>query len=90
MYWNGEGTLQVLTGSLLFQSDRFTYEGARVSGKVLIMQGKFLAVEYTLRTYRNQFSLGGLCKQESVQYPQHLILIILKIHIIVFYDQNIL
>ena len=28
------------------------------------MQGKLIAVAYTLRAYRNQFSLGGICKQE--------------------------
>ena len=28
-----------------------------------IMQGKVIAVAYTLRTYWNQFSLGGFCKQ---------------------------
>ena len=28
----------------------------------VIMQGKLIAVAYT--TYRNQFSLGGICKQE--------------------------
>ena len=33
------------------------------TGKVL-MQGKLIAVSYTLRTYWNQFSLGGFCKQE--------------------------
>ena len=32
-------------------------------GKVL-MQGKLIAVAYTLCTYWNQFSLGGICKQE--------------------------
>ena len=30
-----------------------------------VMQGKLIAVAYTLRTYRNQFSLGGICKQEK-------------------------
>ena len=30
----------------------------------VIMQGNLIAVAYTLRTYRNQFSLGGICKQE--------------------------
>ena len=29
-----------------------------------IMQGKLIAVAYTLRTYWNQFSLGGICKEE--------------------------
>ena len=33
-----------------------------------VMQGKLIAVAYTLRTYWNQFSLGGICKQE--QMPQ--------------------
>ena len=28
-----------------------------------VRQGKFIAVVYTLRTYWNQFSLGGICKQ---------------------------
>ena len=32
-------------------------------GKVII-QGKLIADVYTLRTYWNQFSLGGICKQE--------------------------
>ena len=31
-----------------------------------LMQGKLIAVRYTLRTYWNQFSLGGLCKQEKM------------------------
>ena len=62
-----------------------------------IMQGKLIGVAYTLRTYRNQFSLSGICKQ--VWVPQcsfsirrvykHRILLILIIHILVFYDQNI-
>ena len=30
----------------------------------VLMQGKLIAVAYTLRTYWNQFSLGGICKQE--------------------------
>ena len=30
----------------------------------LYMQGKLIAVAYTLRTYWNLFSLGGICKQE--------------------------
>ena len=34
-----------------------------VKAKVL-MQGKLIAVVYTLRKYWNQFSLGGICKQE--------------------------
>ena len=29
-----------------------------------VMQGKLIAVMYTLRTHWNQFSLGGICKQE--------------------------
>ena len=29
-----------------------------------VMQGKLIAVAYTLRTYWNQFSLGGIRKQE--------------------------
>ena len=29
-----------------------------------VMQGKLIAVVYILRTYWNQFSLGGICKQE--------------------------
>ena len=40
------------------------------------MQGKLIAVTYTLRTYGNQFSLGGLYKQEYasvfVQYPRRI------------------
>jgi len=31
---------------------------------IVIIQGKLFAVAYTLRTYGNQFSLGGICKQE--------------------------
>jgi len=27
------------------------------------MQGNLIAAAYTLCTYRNQFSLGGICKQ---------------------------
>ena len=30
------------------------------------MQGKLTAVACTLRTYWNQFSLGGICKQECI------------------------
>ena len=30
------------------------------------MQGKLIAVAYTLRTYLNQFSLGRICKQEQM------------------------
>ena len=30
----------------------------------VIMQGKLVSVAYTLRTFQNQFSLGGICKQE--------------------------
>ena len=33
-------------------------------GYMVIMQGKLIAVAYNLRTYWNQFSLGGICKQE--------------------------
>ena len=29
-----------------------------------VMQGKLNAVAFTLRTYLNQFSLGGICKQK--------------------------
>ena len=29
-----------------------------------VMHGKLIAVVYTPRTYWNQFSLGGICKQE--------------------------
>ena len=32
------------------------------------MQGKLIAVAYTLRTYWNQFSLGGICKQELMHH----------------------
>ena len=34
-----------------------------VEGKV-IMQGNLIAAAYTLRTYWNQFSPGGICEQE--------------------------
>jgi len=30
----------------------------------VLMQGKLISVAYTLRTYWNQFFLGGICKQE--------------------------
>ena len=54
------------------------------------MQGKLIAVAYTLRTYCNKFPLGGICKQILIRGGEkHLILIILKMHIIVTYDQNI-
>ena len=29
-----------------------------------VIQGKLIAVVFTLRTHWNQFSLGGICKQE--------------------------
>ena len=32
----------------------------------IVMQGKLIAVGYTLRIYWNQFSLGGICKQEKM------------------------
>ena len=58
------------------------------------MQGKLIAVAYTLRTYWNQFSLGGICKQEKMQQCSFSIrggekYFILIIYIIVSYDQNI-
>ena len=61
------------------------------------MQGKLISVAYTLRTYWNQFSLGGIFKQEWVQQCsfsirggyKNLIVKILMIHIIISYDQNI-
>ena len=34
------------------------------SGFKVLMQGKLIVVAFTLRTYWNQFSLGGICKQE--------------------------
>ena len=30
----------------------------------VVMQGKLNAVAYSLRTHGNQFSVGGICKQE--------------------------
>ena len=45
--------------SIMYCKNENIYQGTKV-----IMQGKFIAVAYTLRTYRNQFSLGGICKQE--------------------------
>ena len=62
------------------------------------MQGKLITIVYTQRTYWNQFSLGGICKQKCMHLQclsniqgakKHLILIILIIHIIVSFDQNI-
>ena len=44
------------------QLGRDCYMGAFIP-KVLI-QGKLIAVAYTLRTLCSQFSQGGLCKQE--------------------------
>ena len=41
------------------------YDENLVSSKVL-MQGKLIMVAYTLPTYWNQFSLGGICKQEKM------------------------
>ena len=38
-----------------------TFYSTRPKG---VMQGKSIAVVYTLCTYWNQFSLGGICKQE--------------------------
>ena len=60
----------------------------------VVMQGKLIAVSYTLRTYLNQFSLGGICKQEQMHYCSFSIRdgleqLILIINIIVSYDQNI-
>ena len=36
-----------------------------INTKVL-MQGKLIAVVYTLRTYWNQFSLGGISKEDGL------------------------
>ena len=36
------------------------------SSRLYIMQEKLIAVAYTLSTYSNQFSLGGICKQEQM------------------------
>ena len=63
----------------------------------VIMKGKSIAVTYSLRTCWNQFSLGGICKQEYMQQwsfsilgrLKHWILKILIIDIIVSYEQNI-
>ena len=51
------------------------------------MQGKLIAVAYTLHTHWNQFSLGGICSFSIQGGWNHYILIY---HIIVSYDQNIL
>ena len=34
----------------------------------IIIQGKLIAVAYTLRTYWNQFFLDGIRKQEQMQF----------------------
>ena len=49
----------------IFWNNYFDYFSKTVMDppKVL-MQGKLIAVVYTLRTYWNQFSLGGICEQE--------------------------
>ena len=62
-----------------------------------IRQGKLISVVYSLLTYWNQFSHGGVCKQEKMHQcyssirggSNHVILSILIMHRIVFYDQNI-
>ena len=41
-------------------NDSIKFSGVRK----VVMQGKLIAVVYTLRTYWNQFSLGKICKQE--------------------------
>ena len=43
---------------------QFTFSLTCIVWPKVIMQGKLIAVAYTLRTYWNQFSLGGICKQE--------------------------
>ena len=43
--------------------DNSEESGIIYTDKVLI-QGKLISVKYTLRTYWNQFSLAGNCKQE--------------------------
>ena len=58
-----------------------------------VMQGKLIAVVYTLRTHWNQFSLGGICKQEWVHQCSFSILggynhCIMKT-LIISHDQNI-
>ena len=54
-------------------SQTLTLKSCKISGlKYLVMlritkgvmQGKLIAIGCTLRTYWNQFSLGGICKQE--------------------------
>ena len=71
--WKGWGVLvitlsQTLTQYLLiklFQSRILIIAILTRFSKVL-MQGKLIAVVYTLRTYWNQFSLGGIFKQKCV------------------------
>jgi len=46
---------KIVWGSVHFIIKGFWFKG--------VMQGKLIAVVYTLRTYWNQFSLGGICKQ---------------------------
>ena len=46
-------------------SNILEYQGAETSYMCkVLMQGKLIAVAYTLRTYWNQFSLGGICNQK--------------------------
>ena len=40
------------------------WDGRYTGAPKVLMQGKLIAVAYTLRTYWNQFSLSGICKQE--------------------------
>ena len=64
-----------------------------VVGKA-VMQGKLIAVAYTLRKYWNQFFMGGICKQECnsvrlVSVEVKSIKLWLIINIIVSFDRNI-
>ena len=89
--------INILKPGELTISSTLLIKSAHLNRAKGIMQGKSIAVVYTLCTYWNQFSLGGICKQElmdqclsSIREEQnHLILIILIIHILIFYDQNI-
>ena len=62
----------------------------------IIRQGKLIAVAFSLSTYSNQFSLGGVYnKNRCISVPlmsrvdKSITFDNLIIHIIIFYDQNI-
>ena len=59
-------TVDVILSELPLKEENVTFESLTKQFNVQdknVIQGKLIAVAYTLRTYWNQFFLGGICKQ---------------------------